>query len=153
MLLGVGLDRCGRTQGFVDDGIGLRRGRLHLFGVLANPPTKKHRQKHYQGKNHQHKPRKRRRLVNQQRDSAHNNNNLPNELCEGTGKGLLKYADVALKAVSELADALLVKEGQGQADQVAVHGRPQRSKRPLRHAFKEENSPEAKDALGQQDAT
>ena len=98
---------------------------MHLFGVLANPRAKKHGQKHDQRKNQQHKARERGRLVDQQGDSAHNNNNLPNELCEGTGEGLLKYADIALKAAGEFTDALLVKEGQGQADQVAVHGRPQ----------------------------
>ena len=109
--MGVGLDRCGCTKGFVDNGIGLRRGGLHLFGVLANPPAKKHGQKHYQRENQQHKPRERRRLIDQQCDSAYDDNNLPNELCEGTGEGLLEYADVALQAVGEFADALLVKEG------------------------------------------
>ena len=123
-LLRIGLHGGHGAQGLVDDGVGFRRCRLYVFGVLANSASEGHAENYHKGQHQEHEARQRGGLVDQKGDSAHNDDDLANEFGQRTGKRFLKDADVALKAVGEFADALFVKKRQRKAHQMVVHGRP-----------------------------
>jgi hypothetical protein len=65
----------------------------------------------------------------------------------------LEHTDVGLQSTRQLAHPSLVKEGEGQIDEVAVHGLTECSQGALGDAFKKDNAPKTEYGLGQQQAT
>ena len=145
-----GLNRGNALQGLFHSCIALRRGVLYFFAVRPDPGAKNDRQDHDHRQYRQHKHRQLRAGVGEQYQSSANYHDLPNEFGQGGGKGFLQHADVRLQPVGELAHPFFVEIGQGQHNQVPVHGLAQGSQRAFRYAFKQHNAQKGENSLQDQ---